>query len=246
MAKYPKRKGKKGYKKKSMVPFKNPLGAGIPNDLRKFRLKMMGMVPVSFTGNGGVSLIGYAFPLNNPTIYRSPATTWGQISGAGTAISNVWTRCFGAQAIFDEYKVISLRVRFVPSEQETHGNTSAYDTVDQPSLVYSFNDLDDSNLITTEAYMLNRGVYPKSYTEHPVTFHFKQLPEKRKIWLNTANYSLNPTTAATVATGPMVDQTSSLKLLFATGTTNLAVASVGRLYAEWDVLFRGLNSSAGV
>lgn len=229
---------------------KNPLGSGISNQNRKLRIRFEGMVPVNLlnTAAGTIAATQYCFPLNFPTMHRNSAGTYVQIPNV---ITDVWPKFFGAASIFDQYKVLGLRAKFMPSEVETIVSTAVYNIVDSPAVVYQVNDNDDVSLITgaasiIEAKYLNSGAMPRHYTDgRSVHFKYRQLPEKRKVWRDTNVYAQDP--GATPDAGDAVSEGTfgSMKICFVNVGSGVGVAAnIGRLYVSWDVIFRGIFSNA--
>lgn len=227
----------------------NPLGRGITNEFRQMRLSISALIPVTILNNaiGSYARTQYIIPLNYPTMYRDPSGTYGQIPNF---ISTQWSHCFGDDALFDQYRVMGLYIKFAPSHVETAVSTAAYDINDTPSIVYQFNDIDDSSLVSIpeESNFLNRGVLPQSYTVgKDVHFRFIQPKKNRNQWLNSQNYSQSPDI-------PPGDNSeiqgfnqvhAAMKLMFVNAGTGAAVVGkMGRLYVKWDCIFRGVRPDA--
>lgn len=230
--------------------FKNPLRRGPTNQDRLIRLSVDTYQTVLSPAVGVAGTLTYyqlGFPLNFPTMHRNNAGTYTQITGSDTAISAAWSRLFGATAIFDEYKVQSLEITFLPSHVDVIDSATAYDTVDVPSVVYMHRDYDDitQNTAPLEAKFLNKGITPRVYTRgQKVKIKFNQLKENRNKYLNTGNYSQTPSSNVT---GESLSALSSLnggvKCLWVT-SGSVVGGIIGRVYAKWDIIFRGLRDAA--
>lgn len=233
--------GKRTFKKKRFSLARramNPLGKGIPNQLRQIRGDIEGWFPVSMTQGGVAGIIQYAasVPLNYPGQYFSNAASWGTLPNIS---SGAYTRLVGGNALFDEYRVLRLVVKFYPASQYV---LSADPAVDAPNIVYHYNDADDQALMTTEGNALNAGALPKFFSQHPVTFVYSQRNTMKHRYLNSQNVTVAPTAAApSPANVPPEDSYGCMKLLIPTYVGIGATVVLGRMYCKWEVIARGIR-----
>jgi len=237
-----KRIGKKTYRKKRRMVRR------VKNNMVTMRTLVEAFISINSTNAGGAASVGdlsYAFALNYPTylgINAAANANTAQSWGAMATVTNTLPRLI---ALFDEYKVNSLTIRIIPNEMDTKTSATSPDLADYPSVLYTYNDIDDIVVATGETQMLNSGSRPVQWTFREHSFKFPQLREKRRVYLNTGNATVNPTTALTGNTMGLTDGYSSLKLLIpkqyqlAAGVTGY----FGRIYATWDVTWRGIRNS---
>lgn len=239
-----------------IVAKRTPLAGRVPNSMRLFRSDIEAMIPVHLTDPIlGLNYYQICIPLNFPTMARNIGDTYGQINTTnfpGSALTSVWPRFVGTVGsdMFDEYRVMRLVVKFVPVGLQTQTTTSNWPARDDPGVLYSYNDLDDTALLTApvEAKYMNNGAFPRSLKNGPVYLEFRQKPELRKYYFNSQNVSLSPSTVLAA-----INQTqlagipspyASMKLLFPFDSELTTTQFIGRLYVRWECIFRGINSSA--
>lgn len=249
------RRGKRATKRfRKRKIYKNPLGRGIPNSMRKFRANITAEIPIACAGTTleAVMYPQVAVPLNFPTmatIYNgAAAATYGQITTAGSQISSNWVKLIGEDTFFDEYRVLRLVCKFYPVTQIT-STTTYQQTHDDPYVMYHYNDLDDVGVIVTpsiEGKYLNEGAKTLSYIDgKPKGFIYRQLKSKKNRYLNSAaTLDYVPGTAVGAAGTPFENPFSSMKLMWPTHKpASSGVTYIGRLYVTWDCIFRGINMS---
>lgn len=177
---------------------------------------------------GAVASNAYSFPLNFPTRHMNAGGTYGQMT-------NVPANFAGLLAVFDEYRVVKLTVKFVSN----YLDTQAVNT-DIPLIVYFVRDIDDV-LRLNEAAALNAGAIPRRIENTGIQqMSMSQLKSKRGRYLNTAMAALDPTVApAANSQVTFEDAYGSIKLLFPNLATN---QYYGRIYAIWETEFKGLRN----
>jgi len=240
---------KKRYRFKRKQKRKSNLSKNVSNESRLARLQLNGMIPAAANSQGvaGTVNLAWSFALNFPGYMVVDSgtygtTTWGAMGSAVGVFSTLYLR---AMAMYDEYKVLSLTVRYVPNEIDTLANTSIPDVNDTPSLVYNVNDHDDVGIVTNESYFINAGHKPQ-FTTKVVKRMFKQPANRKSIWLNCGNATLAPTTATTGNNNVGPEAYSAMKFLMPAKSHAAALGATyyyGRFYCYWDVLFRGIQSN---
>jgi len=180
---------------------------------------------------GAITAQAYSFFLNNPSYYRNPAGTIGQMADVSALLAN-------EQKMFDEYKVTKLTIKYLPFvNAQVRVNTAvAYTAATDPLLVMG-PDLDDSALWTSTAKALNSqnpAIY-SAYSPRMSTITMRQQdPVDKMKWLNLG--AIVPSLTAPP------DPNNPAKLFTikvwkqAYQVVNLAE---GRFIAEWTMLLRG-------
>lgn len=242
---------KRRFRKRRMI---NPLGRGIPNSRRKIRLDIEASFDVVAQAVAGRQLVQTYFPLNFPGNVVSDAGNfagaYGNISSLGAAstptVSRILTQV--ATTLFDEYKVLRLVVRFIPDANVTRSSGVATANASNVVMMH-YNDLDDISLLTTnvEAKYLSNGALPKSYgtsRQAGIQFVFPQPKQKRSRYLN-AGQILTQTPGTTVLSSatPFENPFSSMKILFVAQPPTAAQYWIGRVYAKWECIFKGISST---
>lgn len=227
---------------------KNPLSKGIKNTDRQFRCNITCMFEASVATNDDIPLyIQYGFPLNNPTQFLTDANSWTSIPNIGTT----WDNLLGGGALFDQYRVMALTVKFIPNLMQVQNIGSTVPTYQHPSLMYGLNDKDEINQmpgtgVAIEQKFLNSGSPPRSYvTGRPITFRYIQPKASRKYWCNAQSYNDNPnaTGGSTVnSIKDMPNKAAGMKHchILNVGTETLGTYYFGRYYITWDVIFRSI------
>jgi len=183
---------------------------------------------------GGTGSQGYAFFLNYPTYYVSPAGVIGQMGTAATLLAN-------EQKVFDEYKVTSLRLRFMPFvNMQVRVNTAVAFTAPTDPLVTTHIDYDDAALITSIAKALNAqnpGIHcAYSSSGFSTTMKQRDSVDKAK-WLNFGAIIPN-TTSPPDPNNPA--KLATIKLY--KNAYQLAATTEAWLIAEWMVLVKSTYS----
>lgn len=251
-----KKKAVRKYKKKMM---KNPLGKGIANQNKKMRVTIASTVQISASGVPAAGTAEYpqiAIPVNFP----GHGSYWdGQASTAYGAINTLPNGALGAlyqrfftqlgigsnSYLFEEYKVLNVRARFLPNAQITSTITSTI-TIQDQMFIYHINDPTDPTLYTTniEQYYLDSGVRPSTWnnsTRKGVDFVYKQKAANKKAYLLCSSVGSAPNTPVVVSTTPFADPFATMKLCWKTSSNGAATGFLGQLFIEWDVIFKGLN-----
>jgi len=222
----------------------NPLSSKIPNTMKKYPIKVQCYYDVTIAGGlSGIIDPQVIASLNYPgkgiTYDGATASTFGAIG-----ISSNLRNYFFVSSPFDEYRVVSLEMTYIPEYVTVSTNTVGYASPD-PQIMYIFRDNDDSQVVASPAdqHFMNCGCKPLStVTARQLTAKFTQLREKKKFWLNTGFWNIiQPTNNVTFAGVPFPDPMSSLKLCWPTQAAN-AQSYIGRIYLTWNVIFRGINS----
>lgn len=230
------------YTRKSRLP--NPLGARVLNTMKKLRLNFTYMIPIRNAIAVGAQIIPTTYCLNYPGIFVNQLgtrVTMGSI--AGSAAPTNYPRFFGGNGAFDQYKVLRLKVAFMPSEQETRTSATNYDAVDSPGLVYVYRDYDDSANLSSEGNALNQGLKPKSFVlGKPIYWTMVQAPENRNKYLNAQSATIDFTNPQALSENNIANPAASFKTLLICGPQSANVGIVGRMYVTWDVIFRGIHA----
>lgn len=223
---------KRGHKKSNIK--KNVI-----NSLSQYRVSIMAWQPVVQNGlvAGGYADANYNYALHFPTngLSSSVGGTYGQMSN----IPQEYTRAF---AMFDEYRVNKLEIRYIPDEMDTHTSGTLPNVGDYPSIIYIYKDYDDIAGVPTEVSMLSAGTYPIQNTFKNVIKYTMYNPNRQ--WMNTAAITLQPGSNLTGSTDLIGPQTfASLKVYFPRQQYPAAGGTYyfGRIYAKWDVSFRGVR-----
>lgn len=220
----------------------------IRNDNRILSLHVISKAAISITPAGTNAFATFSIPVNFPTMIRNNSNTYAQIANGGglteTLISPVWIRLFNAPTMFDEYRVRSLTVTFIPAEMQNQSTAVGYDTVDTPSVMYSYIDYDDTVLMANEGQCLNAGILPKSYVVgKPIKWTIRPMGIRKTEWFNTSAYNQVETAAIIGSTTLPLAAYRCLKLGLPL-TQAAGVCVPGRLYMDWDCDFRSLTNIA--
>jgi hypothetical protein len=197
---------------------------------------------------GATTSAAFCFFLNYPSYYRNDAGTLGQMTNTASVLAN-------DQKVNDEYKVLELRLGYIPLLQ-TSTPISSYPTnagnsgVTQfgpgwdPSIV-SLVDLDDVAMVTSVAKALNaQGVSNVKMRAGNKVVHLMNFPQVDDVdamkWLNLG--AIVPS----LTSPPDVNNTaklSALKVYTGVAVSSqaypLANTTVGAFLAEWVCLLRG-------
>lgn len=242
------------FKKKRAYRFKRKLKRGkgalakrIPNVRRLFRQKILAQLtlvaPANPTTNG---LYQYknSYPLNFPGHYTDNDAVYRPITDDGVSRRTALTNSLGVfMQLFDQYKVLSLTVHYIPHATIT-GESSIVNRVNAQSTVMYSKDLDDVALFSDYYQSLVAGVKPLTATK-PFKIIMKN-PLKGR-WFNCQSYNLTPTSDVTVNTSMPENPFSSIKLF----VDNIFQSpddpnDLGRIFLTWDVIFRGVNTAMPV
>lgn len=231
---------KKKYQKKKKVK-KTALSKGISNENRMFRCKIAGVIPITFAASLDTQLERNTFCLNYPLFYRKDDGTRQLMSvDSGTAVSTIWPKLLGVDPLFDLYKVLSLKVTFMPNSLPVTNNSTTFDVGDAPNIIYGYRDRDDDNLIDYERRALDLGIAPQSWlTKSAISWTYNQ-PSYNKGWLNTQSFQDEPLSQDQAGYSGLP---AGLKTLM---VANMGINTggpyyVGRMYAQWDVMFKSIN-----
>lgn len=251
-----KRKGKKRvFRRKRMTMRKS---INMPNSDRHFSCIIEASSGINLAGGaGGLIFTPFNVMLNYPTMMINAAGTKGQLSNllgnpfSNTNIGPVWSRLLGANAIFDEYRVVKLSVRFVPQSVSTNTSVTNYPTVEQPEIMYVFHDYDDNTILANEAQALNDGIYGRSmargkeitYNMYAKKYQAVQGPNQ---WYNTSNYTIPVIDINNQGTPLPINSLGCLKFGMLFTLTAGANNYVGHLYFKWHCVFRGIRETAGL
>jgi len=179
----------------------------------------------------GVGSQALAFFVNYPTYYRNPAGSIAQAATVSSLLAN-------EQKTFDEYRVESLKVSYLPFLQNSVSTTGMFD----PTVAAGV-DLDDSADFTTAGRALNsQGLAIKLRTgqQAPIPLcDFQQVDSVEKAkWLNLG--AIIPSTS-TAADPNNPAKLSSVKVY--TGLTApaypLTNTTIGLFLLEWCMILRG-------
>lgn len=245
-------KRRRFYRKKKITA----MSALIPNSKRMFRCKLIYSLIVSQRGTIGVNYPQVIVPLNFPNIaYTDDGSFTAALDyishNANNKFPDLYTSLLnaGGPPMFDQYKVNSLKVRFIPNTLDVNIVESASYTLS----VYQYNDPDDVtalNPATIEQRMLGGGILPKCYnivSQRGLNWKYKQNKEGRSHWLNTsliqANAVPTPGTNPTLGAEGFPSMFGSMKLVFQNYNAAAAPATLGRCFVEWDITFRGISST---
>lgn len=197
--------------------------------------------------NTTTASVGVSFFLNYPTYYRNIAGTIVQMTNVAALLAN-------EQKVFDEYKVITLTLKYMPyltnnvplsSYTTAAGNTGVTQIAPpwDPSIIVG-QDNDDSAVLTTVAKALsNQGINYRSRVGNDVRtlWVMKQVdPIEQMKWCNLGAIIPN------VSSPP--DPNNPIKLASIKCWTGigpaaaypLANTTIGVYVAEWMVKFKGV------
>lgn len=181
-----------------------------------------------------------SFLLNYPTYFRNTAGVVAQMQ----LISNHYVRAFN---LFDEYKVIGLRVQLrnaysqvpiISGSQYILPTTNAY----YPLVYSAYDDDSDENLVSISSCLTGTNVRRKNFmTGKSVT---RKAHPRGKIdkamWFNTGIPNPNAVPDNPQTLTYQMPKRSSLKFFL----ENCPNATIGwDIFAEWTVMFKGLNLS---
>lgn len=182
---------------------------------------------------------GFSFFLNFPTYLRNQAGAIVQCTGAPTIFAN-------EQKVFDEYKVSSLTLRYIPylqagvqlaSYTTATGNSGVTDVAPSfdPTIIVGV-DGDDSALFTSYNKALNsQGSAMHTRFGNYIKLLTRQMPDDPTGWLNLqANVPNN-------STPPDPNNPAKLAAIkvWCAGYP-LASTTLGTFVAEWMVTFQGV------
>jgi len=172
----------------------------------------------------------YSFYLNYPTYFRNPAATNAQMANVPSAYANEFK-------MFDEYKVHSLTVEYIPFM--TYQNLAAATTVTDPTMVLA-TDNDDAALLTSYAKAINsqgRALYSILNTNGRslVITQLNEGANAAQRWGNTGS----PSPSAVDAVTPL--KLSSIKAYVAQYAASNQIR--GLWVATWNVSYRGVFTS---
>jgi len=146
---------------------------------------------------------------------------------------------------FDVYRVISIKVIFIPFKQQI-SPTTTQDNFDESLLLYWYVDHDDINPLTggpttIESKYQNEGRVPRSFANGKSIAQSWKNPFQNH-WFNCAGIGLLPTQVNT----PLADSTppnpfKNLRIGIAQPTAALSISFQGRIYVKYDMVFRGIN-----
>jgi hypothetical protein len=214
-----KSKTKRGARSKRMPPKPSLHNTDV------FRSQVTAYVVDSNTTTAGSQ--GFAFFLNYPNYYRNPAGTILTCAQVSTNLAN-------EMKMFDEYKVLSLTLRYLPWVNSV---SYAAATVPLDPVMFIVTDNDDSALLTTQGKALNGqgtsvfSVVDNAGKEIRVTQYNEGSHAKGK-WGN----SQSPSPAALDSVNPL--ELASIKVYV---NAYAAANSIkGTFLLQWDVLFRGI------
>jgi len=184
---------------------------------------------VSCTQNVITTLAGnysYNFPLNHPTYWTDATATWSQVGG----IPLTWARYL---LVFDMYKVIGMRVSFLPNFVDTTGTST-----DQPSELFFIHDRDDVTKTINDLQALQGGRRPNVLATGKIISH--SIKQRRGVpYMNIATIGKLGTDPVSFATVTIPSMYESMKTYFPNAS---AATAYGRFIIQWIVKFSGLNT----
>jgi hypothetical protein len=195
------------------------------NSLQLYKVKILGWTAVT---NGTAALISFAnsYALNYPTYYTNSSATFAQLPNYSTT----YTRAF---AFFNEYRVKRIIVRFEPNVVDT-----SVSSADIPQSVYMERDLVDGSLLN-DTQALELGKVPKPFASgHTVSLSMINRSNANKLWFSTIAAPPPLSAPATNFATVIPDSYGSVKLYFPVVPI---MVSIGRVYVEWDIEFRGVK-----
>jgi len=217
------------------------------------RLAITANFPVTTSATGAPNTVVYpqlVLPLNFPgrgIIYDGVTSSgYGPVTAfPGAFISTLYTTLFtGANPVFEEYKVLSLRFRFIPNTLVVNSIATVITSADQNCIFY-YNDKDDSTLTTTnvEGHYLNNGVLPLQMNEvskRGINHSYRQIKEKRKFFFNMSAWQALPGGAVTYNNMMMPSPFSSMKIMWKQ-SLGANPSFIGNATVTWDCIFRGVD-----
>jgi len=181
--------------------------------------------------SGFAASLGTSIYLEYPMCYYN---------GAFTIMPVVPTNFARMNAVYDEYQVESLRLRyhsFIPAEYAGDIATYYSGAAGVP-VGYMEKDYDDAANIATEGQALNKSNPFSLLKGHSITMRNEKLRLKK--WLNTSNINTRSVSTAVGTTLPdEFPKESSIKLYFPLIPN--AVRN-GRIYATWNIKYKSLRT----
>lgn len=195
----------------------------------EFPIVIRGLVnDFAASGTGSQAL---AFFVNYPTYYRNPSGSIAQAATVSSLLAN-------EQKTFDEYRVDSLRVSYLPFLQNSTSTTGMFD----PSIAAGV-DLDDSADFTTAGRALNSqglAIRMRTGQGHVIPLcDFQQVDflEKKK-WLNLGAIIPSTSTAADV-NNPAKLATVKVYTGLTAPAYPLTNTTIGLFVLEWCMILKG-------
>lgn len=235
---------KRTYRTKRRLKRKMPLTRNVPNAMSPFRQKIQCYVSLNIPAGTEPYNYRNSYPLNFPGRYTNNSGSYGPIiDDASTNRYTAVTRSLAnLMDMFDQYRVKSLTVDYVPVVSQVVGGAVPNNFNGLSNAVNYVKDFDDVSLFADVQEALVSGKKPLSATRR-FKIKMRQLPQNRNRWINCQDVSITPTTPITANTLMFENTYSSIKMLIANllpDTTNLS--TLGRLYLTWDVEFKGINT----
>lgn len=194
-----------------------------------------------------VSSAAFSFFLNYPSYYRNDGGTIAQTTYVCTILAN-------EQKTVDEYKVLELRLSYLPFLQNSlmvasyttaAGNSGVTDVAPawDPSMSVSL-DLDDSGNLTSQGKALNSqaiGMHTRTGQSLKTLMTFPQVdPIEKMKWLNLQGIVPNVTTPPDPNNPSKLASIKVYTGLVTTGSAYpLANTTIGGFIAEWVCYMRG-------
>lgn len=230
MPKNIKQKGKrfKKFLKKYKKVF-NPFKLGIDNTSRIYIAEVNATVSLANTA-AGIASVAMSFPLNSPTMYVTPGGVWTQL----TTFSNQFTNMI---SMFDVYRVMKLRVKFIPNAVNTNIDTTV--ATNYQFCVHFVHDKDDTNLLANESNALSVSSYPHNYVAGRSVERIIKQQQNKKVWFNTQAYNTAPSTATVAGTILSPTFYESIKILH---PVMPAATIAGDYYLTWLVMFSAIRA----
>jgi hypothetical protein len=181
---------------------------------------------------GGIGPQSYSFFLNYPGYYANPGAAVGQMTTISSVIAN-------EQKVFDEYKVTSLHVKYLPwvTGQVRVNTAVAFTAPSDPTLVMSV-DYDDSAIWSSNAKALN-SQNPAIYHSYAPGIQSLTMRQRDRVdamkWLNLGSIVPNLTTPPDPNNPAKIGSVKVRKFSY-----QLNATTEGTFYAEWTVLFKGV------
>jgi len=191
---------------------------------------------VSDINSGGVTSQSYSFFLNYPTYYVNPSGTIAQVSTFGSVFTD-------EKAVFDEYRVVDLTVKYLPwVNGQLRVNTAvAFTAPSNPLLVMSV-DYDDSTIWTSDAKALN-AQNPAMYHAYTSSMKVQRMQQRDKVdaekWLNFQAIAPSLTSPPDPNNPSKLSAVKVRKFGY-----QLNATTEGTFILEWTVLVRGVYTLA--
>lgn len=179
---------------------------------------------------GGVTPQSYSFLLNYPSFYVNPGAAMGAMTTVASLLAN-------EQKVFDEYKVTSMTVKYLPwvTGQVRVDTAVAFTAPVDPTLVMAV-DYDDAAIWSSNAKSLNSqnpAIY-HSYSPKIAQIVMKQTdPIDGAKWLNLGAITASYTTPPDPNNPAKLASVKLRKFGY-----HLANTTEGSIYAEWTCLFK--------